>query len=131
MKPMVSGMKVPRADAGEKLRREESCEIGRQGRKQAGDEQQRHSVQQHSPHAENGAEIGTGDADQHLADAEARRHPCAFVEPEVQAAAQIRETEGRDAAANRRQERANQNAQYADVRPERIGAEPDERDPLR
>ena len=72
------------ADACKKLRREERGEIGRKGRKQAGDEQERHSVQKDSPDAENGAEIGAGDADQHLADAEARRHPCAFVEPEVQ-----------------------------------------------
>ena len=74
--------------------------LGDNGREQAGDEQERHSVQKDSPDAENGAEIGAGDADQHLADAEARRHPCAFVEPEVQPAAQIREPEGRDAAAD-------------------------------
>ena len=49
--------------------------------------------QQHAPDAENGAEIGAGDADEHLADAEARRHPGAFVKPEVQAAAQIGEAE--------------------------------------
>ena len=74
--------------------------LGDRGAEQAGDEQERHPVQKNSPNAENGAEIGAGDADEHLADAEACRHPCAFVEPEVQAAAQIRETEGGDAAAN-------------------------------
>ena len=88
-----------RAHAGEKLRREEGGEIGRQRSEQAGDEQERHSVQKDSPDAENGAEIGAGDADEHLADAEARRHPCAFVEPEVQPAAQVGEPKGRDAAA--------------------------------
>ncbi len=56
-------------------------------------------MQKDSPDAENGAEVGTGDADQHLADAETRRHPCALVKPEVQPAAQVGESKGRDAAA--------------------------------
>ena len=50
-------------------------------------------------HAEDRAEIGRGDADQHLPDAEARRHPGALVEPEVQPAAQVGEPEGGHAAA--------------------------------
>ena len=56
-------------------------------------------MQKDSPDAENGAEIGTGDADEHLPDAEARRHPCALVKPKVQPAAQVGEPKARDAAA--------------------------------
>ena len=124
MKPMVSGMNVPAPTPARNCAVEEGGEIGRQGREQAGDEQERHAVQKDSPDAENGAEIGAGDADQHLADAEARGHPGAFVEPEMQPAAQVREPESRDAAANGRKERADQDAQDADIGPERIRAEP-------
>ena len=88
----------PGSHAGEELRGEEGGEVRRQRPEQGGDEQERHSVQQDAPDAENGAEIGTGDADQHLPDAEAGRHPGALVEPEVQPAAQVGEPEGRDAA---------------------------------
>ena len=56
-------------------------------------------MEKDAPDAENGAEIGTGDADEHLPDAEARRHPCALVKSEVQPAAQVGEPEGGDAAA--------------------------------
>jgi hypothetical protein len=79
--------------------------------------------QQNAPHAENRAEIGTGDADQHLPDAEARRHPGAFVEAEMQAAAQVGDAEGGDAAAERRHDRAEQHAENADIGTQRVGAQ--------
>ena len=75
-------------------------------------------MQKHTPDAEDGAEIGARDSDEHLPDAEARRHPRAFVEPEVQPAAQVREPKGRNAAADRGEQRADQNAQDADIGPE-------------
>ena len=97
---MVSGMNVPEPTPARNCAVEKGSEVGRQRSEQARDEQERHSVQKDSPDAENGAEIGTGDADHHLTDAEARRHPRAFVEPEVQPAAQVGEPESRDAAAD-------------------------------
>ena len=115
MKLMVSGMKVPRADAGQKLRGEESLEVRRERPEQAGDEKQRNAPQQNAAHAENRAEVRAGDADQHLTDAEARRHPGAFIEAEMKAAAQIGEAEARDAAAERRHDRAEQHAQNPDI----------------
>ena len=87
------------ADAGQELRGEKGAEVRRQRAEQARDEQERHAEQKHAPDAENGAEIGAGDADEHLADAEARRHPGALVEARMQAAAQIGKPEARDAAA--------------------------------
>ena len=111
-----------RADAAEKLRGQEGAEVGRQRSEQAREEQERDAEQQHAPHAENGAEIGRGDADQHLADAEARRDPGAFVKPGVQAAAQVGEPEGRHAAADACHHRAEQDAQNADIGPQRVGA---------
>jgi len=65
----------------EKLRSQKRLEVRRKGAEQAGNEKQRDAPQQNAPRAENGAEVGARDADRHLTDAEARRHPGAFVEP--------------------------------------------------
>ena len=101
MKLMVSGMKVPEPTPPRNCIGQEGIEVRRQRPEQAGGEEQHDAEQQHAPHAEHRAEIGRGDADQHLADAEARGDPGAFVEAGRQAAAQIGQPEGGDPAAER------------------------------
>src|SRR5262249_52081702 len=91
---------------------------------QARNEEQHDAKQQNAARAEHCAEIGRRHADQHLADTEARRDPCALVESGGETAAQVRKPEGGDPAPERSHRRAEQNTDEADIGPPRIEREP-------
>ena len=108
-------MKVPEPRPPRNCMTRKAVEVRGQRAEQARHEEDDDAHQQHAADAENSAEIGRGDADEHLPDAEARRDPSGFVEADVQAAAQIGEAEGCRAAAERAHRRAEQDADEADI----------------